>query len=86
MTLLRMTSKVLSRDSKIYINESLCGVSRELFYKATVLKRMKKLFRYWTSNGIVKIKLTENGDIHQITHCDDLQYIFPNINIEELGK
>ena len=76
----------LSRESKIYINESLCGASRELFYKATVLKRMKKLFRYWTSNGIVKIKLTENGDIHQITHSDDLQYIFPNINIEELGK
>ena len=70
-------------ENKIFINESLCPEYRFLFWKCRVLHKNKKLFSYWTFNGIIKIKMSERGEIHAITHVNDLVKLFPGVNFSD---
>ena len=36
------------------------------------------IYAFWTSNGSIKLKIFENGNIHVIMHDVDLEELFPN--------
>ena len=37
----------------------------------------KCIHAFWVSNGTLRLKLTENGRVHIITHSQDLDELFP---------
>ena len=37
----------------------------------------KPIHAFWVSNGTLRLKLTENGRVHIITHSQDLDELFP---------
>ena len=74
----------LQSDSKIFINKSLCGYYRGLWNKCKRLKGDKKIYQFYTNNGIIRLKLVENGSVKTITHVNDLKDLFPNIDIDNL--
>ena len=71
------------KDTKIYVNESLCPAYRFLLWKVRQLMDGKKVYSYWTFNGIIKIKISDVGKIHAITHIADLKELFPNIDFSK---
>ena len=73
-------------DHKIFINESLCPEYRFLFWKCRLLLKSKKIFSYWTFNGIPKIKLSDEGRVYAITHVQDLQKLFPDVDFSKEVK
>ena len=71
----------LTSDSKIFINESLCGYYRGLWKKCQRLNGENKIHQFYTNNEIIRLKLVENGSVKTITHVNDLNDLFPDINI-----
>ena len=37
----------------------------------------KYIHAFWVSNGTLRLKITENGRVHIITHSQDLDELFP---------
>jgi hypothetical protein len=50
----------LGYQNNIFINENLCPAHQTIFDRCGKLKYEKKIARYWSFNGVVNIKLTEN--------------------------
>ena len=48
------------------------------------LRANQKLHQFYTVNGIVQVKLEENGPPKSITHILDLVNLFPDIEINSL--
>ena len=71
-------------NTKIYINESLCNEYRSLWFKCKKLWMNKLISKFWTVNGMLKIKKTALGNPSSITHLFDLQSEFPEVNFETL--
>ena len=65
-------------DTSIYLNDSLCPYYRGLYGKCKSLYREKLIHGFWSFNGTIKIKVTENDAPKSITHDLDLCKIFPN--------
>ena len=63
--------------TKLYINESLCPYYRGLWKQCNKLWNKRKLLASITVNGLVRVKLQENGLYNIITHIDDIKEIFP---------
>ena len=78
------TTLNLRSDSKIFINKSLCGCYRGLWNKCKRLKGDKKIHQFYTKNGIIRLKLVENGSLKTITHVNDLKNLFPDIDTDNL--
>ena len=78
------TTLNLPSDSKTFINESLCGYYRGLWNKCKRLKGDKKIHQFYTNNGILRLKLVENGSMKTITHVNDLKDLFPDTAIDNL--
>ena len=78
------TTLNLRSDSKIFINKSLCGYYRGLWNKCKRLKGDKKIHQFYTKNGIIRLKLVENGSLKTITHVNDLKNLFPDIDTDNL--
>ena len=70
-------------DNKLYVNESLCPNYRFLFWKCRMRHKSENIHSYRTFNGTVKIKLTERGQIHAITHVNDLSKLFPDVDFTD---
>ena len=69
----------LGINAPVYINGSLWIYYKKLWAKCKKLHNNKLIFwTFWTSNGSIKLKVSENGDIHVITHDVDLEELFPN--------
>ena len=58
-------------NTPVYINDSLLA-------KCKKLHNNKLIYAFWTSNGSIKLKVSENGNIHVITHDVDLEELFPD--------
>ena len=78
------TTLNLPNDSKTFINESLCRYYRGLWNKCKRLKGDKKIHQFYTNNGILRLKLVENGSMKTITHVNDLKDLFPDTAIDNL--
>ena len=63
----------LKFSGKLFISESMCYENEQLAYKCRQLKNSKKIYSTWLWNNIVNIKVTPNGEIHQIFHTTDIE-------------
>ena len=68
----------LGSNMAVYINHSLCIFYKKLLAKCKKLHNSKLIYAFWKSNGFIKVKVSENGNIHVITHDLDLEELFPN--------
>ena len=78
------TKLSFTEGTKIFINESLCPYYRGIWNKCKKLRANQKLHQFYTINGIVRVKLEENGPPKSITHMLDLVNLFPDIEIDSL--
>ena len=56
----------------VFINDSLCRYYKNLWAKCKKLWLNKFIQGFWTSNGFIRLKRTETGNIRVITHDGDL--------------
>ena len=56
----------------VFINDSLCRYYKNLWAKCKKLWLNKFIQGFWTSNGFIRLKCTETGNIRVITHDGDL--------------
>ena len=68
----------LGINTPVYINDSLCIYYKKLWPKCKKLHNNKLIYAFWTSNGSIKLNISENGNIHVITNDVDLEELFPN--------
>ena len=68
----------LGINAPVYINGSLCIYYKKLWAKCKKLHNNKLIYAFWISNGSIKLKVSENVNIHVITHYVDLEELFPN--------
>ena len=78
------TKLSFTEGTKIFINESLCPYYRGIWNKCKKLRGNQKLHQFYTINGVVRVKLEENGTPKSITHMLDLLNLFPDIEIYSL--
>ena len=71
----------LARDTKIFVNQSLCAYYRFLWSKSKPLHKMGLIFGYFVSNGTIKIRKQENGPTISITHVSGFEKYFPGVNL-----
>ena len=71
----------LARDTKIFVNQSLCAYYRVLWSKSKALHKMGLIFGYFASNGTIKIRKQENGPKISIAHVSDFEKYFPGVNL-----
>ena len=64
-------------NSAVYINDSLCRYYKNLWAKWKKLWLNKFIHGFWTSNGSIRLKLTETGNVRVITHDADFEELFP---------
>ena len=64
-------------NSAVYINDSLCRYYKNLWAKCKKLWLNKFIHGFWNSNGSIRLKLTETGNVRVITHDADLEELFP---------
>ena len=60
------TNLSFSEGTRIYVNDSLCPYYRGLWNECKKLWNNKKIYLYFTVNGIVRIKQVENGPYKSI--------------------
>ena len=53
-------------------------IYKKLWAKCKKLHNNKLIYAFWTSNGSIKLNVSENGNIHVIIHDVDLEELFPN--------
>ena len=63
--------------STVYINDCLCKYYKIPWRKCKKLCVNKFIHSFWTSNGSIKLKLSDNGRSYIITHINDLEELFP---------
>ena len=74
----------LPEGTKIFVNESLCPYYQGIWNKCKKLRDKQKVYRYYTINGLIRLRTEESGQAKTITHMVDLQNMFPNIEIDSL--
>ena len=70
--------------TRIFINESLCAYYGGLWNKCKKLKGMRQLHVFFVSNDTIKVKILENDRAEPITHANDLEKLFPDIDADNL--
>ena len=68
----------------IFINESLCSYYKMLWNKCKKLWEKKLIYTYFTSNGNIRYRIMENGNVNTVTHITDFKKNFPDIDINDL--
>ena len=68
----------------IFINESLCSYYKMLWSKCKKLWEKRLIYLYFTSNGNIRYRIRENGNVHTVTHIADFKKNFPDIDINSL--
>ena len=68
----------------IFINESLCSYYKMLWDKCKKLWEKKLIYTYFTSNGNIRYRNRENGNVNTVTHITDFKKNFLDIDINDL--
>ncbi len=64
-------------SARIFINESLTKLNREIFNVAAVAKKSNHIVKLFTRNGLVYVQRRENDKPACIQHISDLEQILP---------
>ena len=64
-------------NSAMFINDRLCRYYKNLWAKCKKLGLNKFIHGFWTSNGSIRLKLTETCNVRVIAHDADLEEVFP---------
>ena len=72
---------ILSINSSVYLNDSLCTDYKILRGKCRKLLLNKYIYSFRVTNGTIKLTTVENGRVHAITHRNDLVELFPDNEI-----
>ena len=64
-------------NNPVFTNDSLCSYYKMLWWKCKKLCSSNYIHASWVSNGTLRLKLTEIGRVHIITHSQDLDELFP---------
>ena len=73
--------KLLKEKRKgIYLNENLCSYYQKIWNTCRKLHREKKVHSFWTYNGTVCYRTTENGKVNKVEHMSDLDYLDDDLN------
>ena len=73
-TALRNKKALKEKRRGIYFNENLCQNYRQIWFKCRDLHRNKRLYSFYTYNGTVHYRKTENGKPIKIDHLTDLDH------------
>ena len=73
----------LKFSGKLFISESMCYENQQVVYKFRQLKNFKKIHSTWFWKNVVNIKVTPNGEIHQIFHTTDIEKLLGIENLED---
>ena len=65
---------------KIYVNYSLCSMYRSIWWNCKKLHAAGRIFSFWVSGGVVRIKLEEKSNSIPIVHQEDLRLEFPRFD------
>ena len=71
----------LIEQGKIFINSSLCPYCKMSWSQIKKLLTLGKINSYYVSNGIVRIKISDNSSPLSITQVDDFGKHFPDIDL-----
>ena len=69
----------LPPGTKLFINENLSPIMRELSYNARLLVKDKRIESTWFSNASVRLKMLD-GSVAKVFHETDLYARFPDFN------
>ena len=61
----------------------MCYENQQVVYKFRQLKNFKKIHSTWFWKNVVNIKVTPNGEIHQIFHTNDIEKLLGIENLED---
>ena len=64
---------------KVFVNENLSPWSKQLFYKTNELRKKNAWKSIWSSNGFIKVKMSDESPIITIRSEADLTKITPNL-------
>ena len=64
-------------NSVVFINDGLCWYYKNLWAKCKKLWLNKFIHGFWTSNGSIRLKVTETSNVRVISHDADLEELFP---------
>ena len=64
-------------NSAVFINDNLCRYDKNLWAKCKKLWLNKFIHGFWTSNGSIRLKVTETSNVRVISHDADLEELFP---------
>ena len=77
----------LGINKPIYVNDSLCTYYKKLCAKCKKLRDNQVIHAFCISNGSIKLKVSETGNVHTMTHDVDLEVLFPgNSLIEDVRR
>ena len=71
----------LSKNYKVFFNQSLCPYYKLLWSKTKKLHSMGKIHNLFISNGTIKIKRSERSSSLAITHDPDFEKYFPGMDL-----
>ena len=71
-----------SEGTKTFINKNLYSYYKGIWNKCNKLWAKQKLHQFYTIDGIVRVKLEENGAVRSITHVFDLVNLFQDTDID----
>ena len=71
----------LPRNSKLFINRSLCPYYKMLWPKSKKLHSLSKMHSFFISGDAIKIRVNENSSPLSITHVDDFGKHFPDVDL-----
>ena len=65
----------MPKETKIFVNESLCPYYRGIWNKCKKLREKQKGQRYYTKNGLIRLRFEESVQTEIITDMVELQHI-----------
>ena len=64
-------------NNPVFINDSFCSYYKMIWQKNKKIWSSKHIHVFWVFSSTLRLKLTASGHVHVITHCQDLDKLFP---------
>ena len=78
-------ASLIFRKAQLYLSMKVCAPIIKCYGTNVRNSGKKKLtYMYFTSNGNIRYRIRENGNVHTVTHITDFKKNFPDIDINDL--